>query len=237
MSPDTAGIIVTCEHAGNTAPKRYQHLFKDHDDRLNSHRGYDMGALSLARKISRTLNAPLFYTKYTRLLIEANRSPYSRNLFSPITRELPGSDREHIIQRFYRPYRSRVEQALQRMTTKRPMVHLSIHTFTPILDGKVRQADIGILYDPGRSMEKEISRQLFTAFQRTNPLELTVRRNYPYKGVADSFTTSLRKRYADNQYAGLEIEVNQKYYTAGPKTWNRVGRYVAGVMRTVCIDR
>lgn len=237
MIPDSTGIVITCEHAGNLVPKRYRHLFNNHEELLNSHRGYDIGARSLARKISRRLDAPLFHAKYTRLLIETNRSISSRNLFSPVTRGLPRSDRRHIIDTFYHPYRRRVEEYIQQVSAKGPVIHLSIHTFTPVLGGAVRKADIGLLYDPGRPAEKAISSQLFTAFQQTNPLKLTCRRNYPYKGIADSFTTGLRKRYADDQYAGLEIEVNQKHCVAGAKSWNRIGRYVADIMHAIFIDR
>ena len=33
------------------------------------------------------------------------------------------------------------------------MIHLSSHSFTPELDGKVRKADIGLIYDPARQRE------------------------------------------------------------------------------------
>jgi hypothetical protein len=33
--------------------------------------------------------------------------------------------------------------------------------------------------------------------------------NYPYRGTSDGFTAALRKRYAEDSYLGLEIEVNQ----------------------------
>jgi hypothetical protein len=39
---------------------------------------------------------------------------------------------------------------------------------------------------------------------------LRVRRNYPYRGVADGFTTALRRRFPADLYLGIELEVNQR---------------------------
>jgi hypothetical protein len=40
---------------------------------------------------------------------------------------------------------------------------------------------------------------------------LAVRRNYPYRGVADGFTSSLRRRLGATVYAGIELEVSQQH--------------------------
>jgi len=234
MPPDATGIVVTCEHAGNLVPARYKNLFRNQENRLNSHRGYDIGALSLAQTVSSALDAPLFHTKTTRLLIEANRSLHSRNLFSPITRPLARDMKTDIIRTVYRPYRRQVEECLQQIAAAgRMIIHLSIHTFTPVLDGRVRKTDIGVLYDPKRSGEKQVSRQLVKTFQQDNSSALICRCNYPYKGISDSLTTSLRKQYPEDQYVGLEIEVNQKHCLAGSHAWKIVCRQVADVLKTV----
>ena len=36
-----------------------------------------------------------------------------------------------------------------------------------------------------------------------------MRRNYPYRGSSDGLTTTLRGLFADPDYLGIEIEVNQ----------------------------
>ena len=35
------------------------------------------------------------------------------------------------------------------MSRGRRVIHISSHSFTPELNGKVRRADVGLLYDPG----------------------------------------------------------------------------------------
>lgn len=84
---------------------------------------------------------------------------------------------------------------------------MSLHSFTPILNGQKRNADIGVLYDPGRRREKVLA----IAFQEAlnNRTGLRIRRNYPYRGNADGFTAALRKEFDERHYIGIEIEINQ----------------------------
>jgi len=37
------------------------------------------------------------------------------------------------------------------------------------------------------------------------------RRNYPYLGCSDGFTTWLRQRFPERCYVGIELEINQKH--------------------------
>ena len=43
-------------------------------------------------------------------------------------------------------------------------------------------------------------------------LVVCLRRNYPYRDVADGLATWLRRRFADPDYAGFELEVNQAVF-------------------------
>ncbi|MBN2319914.1 MAG: N-formylglutamate amidohydrolase [Acidobacteria bacterium] len=201
-------IVVTCEHAGNDIPARYRRLFHDDPKILTTHRAMDIGALACARRIAAVLQASLFFCATTRLLIDANRSLRNRKVFSEFSRRLPGADKEWLIRNVYRDYRNRVEQCIRARTqSKEIILHLSVHSFTPVLNGKKRNADIGLLYDPGRIEEKRISTSLQIELQRHSGLR--VRRNYPYRGRSDGFTTALRRIYDSRRYLGLEIEFNQ----------------------------
>ncbi|MDD5941447.1 N-formylglutamate amidohydrolase [Fibrobacter sp.] len=90
------------------------------------------------------------------------------------------------------------------------IVHLGIHSFTPVLNGKVRNTDIGILYDPTRPQERAYANVIKDEIKRLYPA-MKVRFNYPYKGTSDGLTTTLRKKF-DPQYVGIEIEINQKFF-------------------------
>ena len=90
------------------------------------------------------------------------------------------------------------------------IVHLGIHSFTPALNGNVRNADIGILYDPSRTAERKYANVIRDEIKRLYP-HMKVRFNYPYKGTSDGLTTALRKKFGPH-YVGIEIEINQKFF-------------------------
>lgn len=207
-------LIITCEHAGNQVPECYNHVFAEIKDVLNSHRGWDPGALEIARFLATECNAPLFSCETTRLLIETNRSLDSQQLYSEYSRKLYDTDHDAILQQYYYPYRNGVEDVITKAS--KPLVHLSIHTFTPVLNGVVRQVDIGLLFDPARKEESDFCERLSEELEQHLP-HFHIHFNMPYKGTDDGFTTHLRTKFRDEEYLGIEIEVNQKYI--GTENW------------------
>ena len=201
-------LVITCEHGGNEIPEKFHTLFSDKEI-LNTHRGYDLGALD----VFNALKHLAIYTNYSttsRLFIELNRSLWHKNLFSEFTKKLSFIEKEHLIKSYYEVYRNRVENQIKALITKKnKVIHLSIHSFTPILNNDVRNCDIGLLYDSSNLHEKNIAIQLKASLHNINP-KWHVRFNYPYLGKADGFTTYLRKTFTEN-YVGIEIELNQKF--------------------------
>ncbi|MBC7773424.1 MAG: N-formylglutamate amidohydrolase [Pyrinomonadaceae bacterium] len=208
-------LLLTCEHATNRVPARFAPLFHEHQTLLSSHRGYDPGALMLARFMQRSLKSPLLASTVSRLLIENNRSLHHRNLFSLVTRELDDHERDRIIRQYYTPHRSAVvDRAAAMMREGRTVLHVGVHSFTPVLNGEVRRADIGLLFDPRRRLEASICRTWQARLEASLP-GMVIRRNYPYKGISDGLTTSLRKQFPAGRYLGVELEVNSKHLTGG----------------------
>jgi predicted N-formylglutamate amidohydrolase len=203
-------VILSCEHAGNIIPEHYKYLFDQEPEVLETHKGLDPGAWKLAQFLATQLNVPLYGCHTTRLLIEANRSLDNPQLFSFYSSKLSSLEKEKLIETIYDPYRNKVREFLN--TAAKPILHLSIHTFTPIWNGVERPVDIGILFDPDQELEQKFGIQL----KSTLEIHLTnkkIKLNEPYKGTDDGFTTELRKHFPENQYAGIELEVNQKYAT------------------------
>jgi predicted N-formylglutamate amidohydrolase len=202
-------LVLTCEHGGNMIPRRFVALFRDRKAELRTHRGYDIGAARMAEIVARSLGAPLFVAGVSRLLVDLNRSPHNPRRFSEATRGLTADERERICRDYYEPHRHAVEGAVAKAIDEgRRVLHVGIHSFTPVLDGVVRRADMGLLYDPRRPAEHELCAVWRAAIARSAP-SLVVRRNYPYRGVSDGFTTALRRTYVGRAYAGVEVEVNQ----------------------------
>lgn len=202
-------LIVTCEHGGNSIPSVYADYFKNSHNILHSHRGFDLGALDVFNTV-KTLAEYSHYSITSRLIIELNRSLHHKNLFSEFTKELTESNRDTIIKKYYLPYRNAIEKEIRSLINKNETVlHLSVHSFTPIFNAKERTCDIGILYDSSIQTEKLWAAQLKHHLKAENS-NLNIRYNYPYLGKADGFTTYLRQQFSNN-YLGIELEINQKF--------------------------
>ena len=219
-------FLITCEHGGNRVPSRYRDFFRGHEALLRTHRAYDIGALRVAREFAEALSAPLMVSAVSRLLIDLNRSPGHTRLYSEATRYAPEDIREEIFKRYYQPYRVKVETLVaQAVAAGVRVVHVSCHSFTPELDGKVRTADLGLLYDPARAMETGFCRRWQAALKVHAPM-LKTRLNYPYLGTADGFTVYLRRQFPPDAYLGIELEINQKHVRGRAEHWHSVRRAV-----------
>ena len=215
-------LLISCEHGGNRVPAAYRHLFAGCGALLRSHRGVDIGALRLARDMARALSAPLYAGTVSRLLVELNRSPHHPRLFSGQTRAAPPALRRELIEHYYLPYRNRVQARIANaISDGARVVHVSCHSFTPELDGDLRNADVGLLYDPRRAAELRLCRLWRTACKRIAP-DLKVRMNYPYAGTADGFITCLRRQFPAERYIGIELELNQRHALGTAAHWRAV---------------
>lgn len=202
-------LLLSCEHAVNTIPKSFQAFFASANEVLQTHRGLDLGAFDIAKHLQQTLGCELFATEVSRLLIDCNRSLHHSHCLSEFCLDFTQKQREALINQYYLPYRQELTTRIHHYISQGFQVwHLSIHSFTPILNNQVRQADIGLLYDPKRPSEKHLASCWQQAIKECNP-NYRVRKNYPYKGISDGFTSSLRKHFSDAEYVGLEVESNQ----------------------------
>jgi predicted N-formylglutamate amidohydrolase len=219
----TLALIVSCEHATNHVPDQYRPFLAGCIDQLDTHQGYDPGALDFARLLAVILSAPLFAGSVSRLLVDLNRS--LTNHRSPTIRprhDLPSVLKEEIIDRYYLPYRRQVEEAIVgNLRKEKTVLHLSIHSFTPVLDGVQRTADIGFLYDPSHVKEKEFCGK-WRASLAVKDERWRLRRNYPYRGTSDGFVTALRKKFPEQCYLGIELEINQMYPFDRKADWLRL---------------
>jgi predicted N-formylglutamate amidohydrolase len=153
------------------------------------------------------------------LLVDLNRSLGRPTLFSEFTAGLSEADRDAILRRHYFPFRHRVQSLIEAAIERRQAVlHVSVHSFTPVLDGAVRKADVALLYDPSRRLERSLSQRWRAALMRARP-DLRVRRNYPYLGIADGLTTSLRRRFSALAYSGIELETNARWHQREDRVW------------------
>lgn len=227
-------LVISCEHSGNKVPSKYEHLFDINPEVLNTHRGYDIGALELTTTISKTLDVEAHVHNVSRLLIDLNRSLNNPAAFSEYMDEVDQDTRQSIIEEYYLPHRKKVRQIIGELISDgQPVLHLSVHTFTPQMDGVKRNADIGILYDPKRETEKEFCQHWKRQLEELMS-GLKYRMNYPYPGTMDGFSTSLRKELSQEEYWGIELEVNQKFAESNDEQrWKNIQLGIAKSLKLV----
>jgi predicted N-formylglutamate amidohydrolase len=177
----TSPWLLLCEHASNHIPARYEQLgLPDHE--LTRHIAYDIGAEGIARRLSASLDAVLYLSGYSRLLIDNNRPvgvPTSIPEVSETT-PIPGNiglstqarrEREEL---FYWPFQNTVRAHLDaRVAAGRPTLIFGVHTFTPVFKGFRRPWHAGVLF---RKSEK-LGLALLEALQEPG---LAVAANEPY---------------------------------------------------------
>lgn len=216
-------LILTCEHASNKLPAAFKSAVPA--EVLKTHRAYDIGACTVFRKLVRFAK-PEFSCegKFSRLFVDLNRTITNKSAFSDYLRELEtrtpatAAKIKESATNYWTEYRAAIEKFVDsalkpktRAAKSAPtIVHLGIHSFTPVLNGKTRNTDIGILYDPTRPQERTYANVIKDEIKRLYP-QMKVRFNYPYKGTSDGLTTTLRKKFGP-QYVGIEIEINQKFF-------------------------
>ncbi|UCC71496.1 MAG: N-formylglutamate amidohydrolase [Gemmatimonadota bacterium] len=208
-------LIISCEHASNLLPARYGNLGLGRRA-LESHIAWDRGARSIARHCARRLACSYHEGRYSRLLIDLNRSPHHAKLIPkvafgvqvPGNTELSEAERRARIVEYYQPYRERLLDDLRRaIRSSGACLHFAVHTFAPRVGRSARRADIGVLYDPGRLREKQTAQALAAWYRRQG---LSTRCNYPYRGTSDGITAFCRRHFTGDRYLGIEIEVNQR---------------------------
>lgn len=201
--------VFTCEHASNHIPKSFHHQINQ--SILQTHNAYDLGASDMSMLFSQYFNQPVITGDISRLIVDLNRSIYRNKCFSDYTQTLTPAKKEVLLSQYYHPFREKTQQLIQEILNKQNhfVLHLSIHSFTPVLNNEIRKNDIGILYDPKRKNEKIFSHTLSNQIKNHSENSLSVRMNYPYLGTADGHTTALRKILTE-KYIGIELEVNQK---------------------------
>jgi len=209
-------LMISCEHASSDIPPDYQHLFQDAEHDLITHKAIDFGAKHLAEALKEAFKCPCVLAETSRLLIDFNRSLTNKHCFSDYTSGLEHAEKQSIIHTYYAPYRKAVEALIHEAVQKKQRVlHLSVHSFTPILDGVIRNADFGLLYDPIRTHEKHLA-HAWKPHLVGDDAQYRVRMNYPYRGSSDGFTSALRKHYHPDEYVGIELELNQRLVMVHP---------------------
>ena len=144
-----APVLLLCEHAGRSIPKSLGTLGLNERD-LMSHRGWDIGAETLARNLAKRLNAPLILQRYSRLVIDSNRPPgspesileASDGVEIEVNKSLSLHEREAREKAIFTPMDNAINDAF---SANQRIAAFSIHSFSPKLGSQSRPWHAGFL--------------------------------------------------------------------------------------------
>lgn len=201
-----ARVVLTCEHASAAVPDEYANLGLA-PAQLADHIGWDIGAAAVAEELSRRLGAPAVLSAASRLLVDCNRDlndsdlmPHeSHGIAIPGNAALDAAERERRLAGFYDPYHAAVDAQLARHPDA---LLLSIHSFTPELNGRARPFDVGVLFDDFDDLAHAFTRHITAA-------GFAVRMNEPYSGL-DGLIFSARSHGRRHGVRYLELEINNR---------------------------
>ena len=121
------------------------------------HIAWDVGALGVARALGQRLGAPVVWSDFSRLVIDPNRGEDDPTLLmrlydgTVIKANYPMSrqERERRLNEYYRPYHDAVSATIAsvaKATGTSPFI-FSLHSFTPVMQGRARPWHAGVLWD------------------------------------------------------------------------------------------
>ncbi len=190
-------ILISCEHGGNQIPIRYRSLFNEAS--LQEYTAWDEGALDLALTLAERLDVPCFNHQTSRLLVDVDLPLGNSALFTLDSVSLSDADKQSILERYYFPYRLRIENTIA--MSDKPLLHVSIHTT------QVQNADLVIKFNGNRAMEKECTMLLMDNISKAS-INFNVALHDNTTHAEDSFVHYLRTRFDDEAYAGLTLSMH-----------------------------
>ncbi|MFA6220106.1 MAG: N-formylglutamate amidohydrolase [Erythrobacter sp.] len=215
-----ASMLLVCDHASNFVPAGFGALGLGLRQ-LEDHIAWDIGARALARELAVLLDAPLVCARASRLLVDPNRAFDAADLIpaeadgNPIPGNigLDAGDRRTRIDAFHEPYHAAIEAAL----AARPWITgvVSVHSFTPRLNGFDRPWHVGILHDE----DARLADRLIAALSAHR--DITVGRNQPY-APDDGVYYTLGRHAAGREAAMIEVRNDQLRDEIGQQRWAKL---------------
>jgi predicted N-formylglutamate amidohydrolase len=185
VNPDGKGrLVLFSDHAGRAIPRKLGTLGLRQAE-LDQHIGWDIGIANLARKLAVGLDAPTVLCGYSRLVIDCNRrlddptsiAQESDKIPVPGNRGLSAEERKARQDAIFQPYHAAIANVIARKRQQGPgPAILSLHSFTPQMNGFARPWHVGVLWNRDPRMPVPLMARLM------QEEGLVVGDNEPYSG-------------------------------------------------------
>jgi predicted N-formylglutamate amidohydrolase len=231
-----AALLLVCDHASPAIPRALDDLGIEEAARRR-HIAWDIGAETLARDLAARFDAPAVIAGYSRLLIDNNRALHdptsivttSDGVEIPGNRDLTETDRAQRVQSFFEPYHAAIAERLESFRLRALVpAFLSIHSFTPVMNGAERPWHIGVLWDRDPRMAVPLLERL----RATG--EVCVGDNLPYSGrhPAD-YTVARHAERVGLPHVCIEVRQDLIDTPAGAARWTEL---LAGALTPILQD-
>lgn len=203
----SAPILLVCDHASCRFPEALGDMGLDPFAR-RCHLAIDIGAGPLTENLSDSLGVTAVVAQYSRLVVDCNRElldpgaflEFGDGILVPGNRNLHQADKNARAEAIYWPYHTAIDQQINRLKSIGPPPALiSVHSFTPVLNGESRPWQVGILWDKDPKTAEFFVEEFRAAGYKTGD-------NEPYSGKApQDYTIDHHAESIGLPHVGIEI--------------------------------
>ena len=212
-----SGLLLIGDHASSHVPPDVE--LGVPETVMREHVAIDIGVAPLGRALCGALGCPGILAGVSRLVIDLNREEDAAGLIPPASdghavpgnAALDGAGRDGRIDRFWRPYHATIAERIAR---DRPVLLLSLHSFTPCLASapEPRPWQIGILYN-------QDDRAARIAIPLLEAGGIVTGDNLPYSGRVLNATMNRHGEANGIAYLGIEVRQDLIGDEAGVARW------------------
>ena len=233
----TSPFLLTSDHYGRAIPRILGDLGLPASE-LERHIAWDIGIAGVADALSRQLGAHLIAQRYSRLVIDCNRPPSATSSIPVISdatavranEDLSQDAAQARRQAIFEPYHRRIAETIdRRLREGKPVVLVSLHSFTPVYAGVIRPWHIGTLYQRDTRLPPLLLKGLRAE------AGLVVGDNEPY-AVSDEtdYTIPVHGEARGLMNTGIEIRQDLIAEPAGQQQWaDRLARIFGEIETTL----
>jgi predicted N-formylglutamate amidohydrolase len=210
-----APFVFIVDHAANDVPVDLASLGLPADE-LARHIAWDIGAANVARGLVARIGGVAVLSTISRLVIDCNREldhpnlipQFSDGTLIPANQNLTPLERQRRISAYYEPFHAALDHELSI-----DRVPVSVHSFTPVMEGFVRPWHIGLLYN----MDDRMARWAIDWLR--NNSDYVVGDNEPYSGKVLHATMNRHAEARRLPYFNFELRQNLIDNSIGIATW------------------
>ena len=149
-------VFLIADHASREIPAKYNNLGIEDPSLLRRHVAWDIGIEDVTARMADKMGCSAAFSKFSRLLIDANRYPddpssipyISDGVTVPDNKDVSDEDRADRIKTYFEPYHVKITEILAaKLAQHAAPIVISMHSFTPIMNDFERPWHVGVLWD------------------------------------------------------------------------------------------